>query len=115
MEYSVFLVSAYLACLWYCNKKLCEMLTVFYIISKVGKLGGGGVGGEDQSLLICCLCKKHLLNDLAVDFCILVVLQLHVSKKYFLFHCLTSPEFKSTLMVDKMINVLFIILIIVLH
>lgn len=26
------------------------MLTVFYIISKVGKLGGGGgVGGEDQS------------------------------------------------------------------
>lgn len=82
------------------------------MISKVGKFGGGGgVGGEDKSLLICCLCKKHLLNDLAVDFCIFVV----VSKKYFLFHCLTSPEFKSTLMVDKMINVLFIILIIVLH
>lgn len=81
MEYIVFLVSAYLACLWYCNKKLCEMLTVFYIISKVGKLGGGGVGGEDQSLLICCLCKKHLLNDLAVDFCIFVVLQLHIYQK----------------------------------
>lgn len=95
MEYIVFLVSAYLACLWYCNKKLCEMLTVFYIISKVGKLGGGDVGGEDKSLLICCLCKKHLLNDLAVDFCIFVVLQLHVSKKYFLFHCLTSPEFNT--------------------
>lgn len=54
MEYSVFLVSAYLACLWYCNKKLCEMLTVFYIISKVGKLGGEGCwrrGSESADLL----------------------------------------------------------------